>query len=178
MEPTASRRTVQLCMSSFCQPQPRTFSPAAARLVLVRPCERHPRLSRPHRRSWLRDFRRVALRLGGVLASQLVQFESPLCRTDRGSYRNRFLASHTGGYVVFSTMGAVHLCCPSCGCTAHEPVPRASLFSIVAAFVRCPSGRTYAALNRCHSRDVLSAASARLFRQEEGLTNCRSGSDN
>src|SRR5437763_1270678 len=68
-------------------------------------CVRHPRVSRPHRRSWLLDFRRVALRLGGVLASQLVQFESPLCRTDRGSYRNRFLASHTGGYVVFFNDG-------------------------------------------------------------------------
>ena len=112
----------------------------------------------------------MAPQLGGVLARELVQVDSSVCRTDRGCYLSRFLASYVGRYVVFSAVGAVDLYSPSCRCIAYKPVPSASLFSIVAAFICCPSERTYAADNWCHSHDVLFAARARLFRQEGGLT--------
>lgn len=146
-------------------------APAVAYLCLVRPGERHPGLSRPHCCSYLLDLCRVALRLGDLLARQPVQVNSSLCCTDRGCHRSRFFAGRADRYVVFSAVGAVDLCCPSCRCIAHKPVPNASLFSVVAAFVCCPGGRTYAAHQRCHSCDVLSAAGARLFRSEGGLTN-------
>jgi len=109
----------------------------------------------------------MAPRLGGVLARQLVQVDLSVCRTDRGCYRSRFLTSHAGRYVVFSAVGAVDLCSSSCRCIAHKPVPSASLLSVVAAFFRSYGHCTYAAIDRCDSRDVFPAASARLFRSQE-----------
>src|SRR5947208_2651238 len=114
------------------------------------------------RSSW-----RTAPRLGGVLARQLVQVDSSICRTDRGCYHSRLLASLTGRYVVFSAVGAVDLCCSSCLCIAHKPVPSASLFSLAAAFFRSYGDCTYAAIDRCDSCDVFSTAGARSFRSQE-----------
>ena len=141
-----------------------------AYLFPVRPRECHTGLSRPHRHSWFLDFLRVDLWLGTVRARQSIQVDSSVCRTDRGRDHSRFLASHTGRSVVFSAVGATDLCCPRFRRIAHKPVQCASLFSIVATFVCCPSDHTYAAHNPCHSGDVLSAANPQLFRQVRGLT--------
>ena len=120
-------------------------------------------------RGWL-DFRRMALRLEAILARQLVQVDSSVCRTDRRRYGSRFLGSHAGRYVVFSAVGAVDLCCSPCPCVAHKPVPSASLLSVVAACFRCNGHCTYAVIDRCDCCDVLSTAAARLFRCQEVLT--------
>lgn len=141
------------------------------RLILVRPYERNPGLSGPHRYSCLLDFRRVAPRLGNVLAREFVQVDSSVCCADHGCYRSCLFGNCVRRYVVFSALGAVDLYCASCCWIARKPVSSAWIFSIVAAFVSCPSRRTYTDHHGCHSHDVLSATGARLFSQEGGLTN-------
>jgi len=98
----------------------------------------------------------VALRLGGVLPHlSLFNLNPPYAALTAEAIAIAFVASHTGGYVVFSTMGAVLFVVPSCGCTASRRPFRGhrySLFSLVAAFVFvAPVGVLIAALNRCHS---------------------------
>jgi hypothetical protein len=51
-----------------------------------------------------------------------------------------------------------------------RPFRSASLFSIVVAFLCRSSRHIYAAGDRCHPRDVFSAARAWLLRREGGLT--------
>ena len=108
-------------------------------------------------------------RVGGVLARQLVQVDSSVCRTDRGRYHCLFLGSHPGRYVVFSAVGAVDLCCSSCPCVAHKPV-RAHHYSLSSPPIFVPTvALTYAAIDRVDSW-MSFLPSVRIISLASGLT--------